>query len=84
MKKDVAFVLIPECQGSIETLKAKMASVPILVFHDWNKEFDVHVDATSVALGVVLAQRGEGYLDHLIAFSSWKFSFAKKKYTTTE
>ena len=39
-------------------LKAKMASAPILVFPDWNKEFHVHVDASSVALGVVLEQPG--------------------------
>ena len=84
MNKDVAFVWSPECQGRFDTLKAKMASTPILVFLDWNKEFHVHVDASSVALGVVLTQPSEGDLDHRIAFASRKFSFAKKNYTTTE
>ena len=55
LKKDNAFVWSPECQGSFDTLKAKMASTPILVFPDWNKEFHVHVDASSTTLGVVLA-----------------------------
>ena len=55
LKKDVAFELSHECQGSFDTLKAKMASAPILVFLDWNKEFHVHFDASFVALGVVLA-----------------------------
>ena len=55
LKKDVAFEWTPECQGSFNTLKAKMASSPILVFPDWNKEFHVHVDASSTALGVILA-----------------------------
>ena len=32
LKKDVAFAWSPECQGSFNTLKAKMASTPILVF----------------------------------------------------
>ena len=54
LKKDAAFEWTPECQGSFDTLKAKMASAPILVFPDWNKEFHVHVDASSIALGVVL------------------------------
>ena len=44
--------------------EAKMASAPILVFPDWNKEFHVHVDVSSTALGVVIAQLGEGDLDH--------------------
>ena len=61
-----------------------MTSVPILVFPDWNKEFHVHVDASSVALGVVLAQPSDGDLDHPIAFASWKLSFTEKNDTTTE
>ena len=55
LKKDVVFLWSLECQSSFDTLKAKMASAPILVFPDWNKEFHIHVDASSVALGVVLA-----------------------------
>ena len=61
-----------------------MASVPILIFPDCNKEFHVHVDASSVALGVVLVQPGEGDLDHLIAYASRKLSFSERNYTTTE
>ena len=30
----------------------------------------MHVDASSIALGVVLAQSGEGKIDHPIEFSS--------------
>ena len=70
LNKDVVFVWIQECQVIFEMLKTKMASKPILVFPDWNKEFHVHVDASSIALGVVLAQLGEGDLDLLIAFAS--------------
>ena len=84
LKKDAAFEWTPEFQGSFDTLKAKMASAPILVFPDWNKEFHVHVDAFSTALGVVLAQRGEGDLDHPIAYASRKLSFTERNYTTTE
>ena len=69
LKKDVVFIWSLECQGSFDMLKAKMDSTPILVFPDWNKEFHVDVYASSVVLGVVLVQPGEGYLDHPIAFS---------------
>ena len=54
LKKDTASEWTSECQGSFDTLKAKMASAPILVFPDWNKEFHVHVDASSIVLWVVL------------------------------
>ena len=84
LKKDVAFEWTQECQGSFDTLKAKMASAPILVFPDWNKEFHVHIDSSSNTLGVVLAQPGEGDLDHPIAYASRKLSFAERNYTMTE
>ena len=61
-----------------------MALTLILVFADWNKEFHIHVDASSVALGVVLAQPGYGDLDHPIYFGSQKLSFTENNYTTTE
>ena len=84
LKKDVAFEWTQECQGSFDTLKAKMASAPILVFPDWNKEFHVHIDASSTALGVILVQLGKGDLDHPIAYASRKLSFSEWNYTATE
>ena len=56
LKKDAAFIWSQECQSSFNTLKAKMDSKPILVFPNLNKEFHVHVDALSFALGVVIVQ----------------------------
>ena len=44
----------------------------------------MHVDASSIALGIVLAQSGEGNIDHPISFASRKLSTAEKNYTTTE
>jgi hypothetical protein len=41
-----------------------MVTAPILVFSDWSKEFHVHVDASSIELGVVQAQPGEGDINH--------------------
>ena len=61
-----------------------MVTVPILVFPDWKLSFHVHVDTSSIALGVISAQPGEGELDHPIAFASKKLSLAKRNYTTTE
>ena len=59
-------------------------TAPILVFPDWKKIFHVHIDASSIALGIILAQPGEGGRDHPIAFSSRKLSSVERNYTTTE
>jgi hypothetical protein len=84
LKKDSKFQWTEECQQSFDTLKQKMVTVPILVFPDWSKEFNVHVDASSITLGAVLAQPGAGDIDHPIAFASSKISTSEMNYTTTE
>jgi hypothetical protein len=61
-----------------------MVIVPILVFPNWRKEFHVHVDASSIALGATPTQLGEGDIDHSLAFSSKNLSTAKINYTTTK
>jgi hypothetical protein len=61
-----------------------MVTMPILVFPDWSKKFHVLVDASSIALGALLAQPGAKYIDHPLAFSSRKLSTTKINYTTTE
>ena len=60
-----------------------MVTMPILVFPDWKKIFHVHVDASSIALGIILAQPGEEGINHPIAFASRKLSSAERNYTTT-
>ena len=84
LKKDGSYEWTQECKGIFDTLKAKMAFVPILIFPDCDKEFHVHVDASSIVLGFILVQPGEGDLDHPIAYASRKLSFAEQNYTMTK
>ena len=84
MKKDVKFEWNDECQRSIDTMKNKMVATMILVFLHWTKEFHVHVDASLVALGDILAQPREGAIDLPITFASLKLSTAERNYTTME
>jgi hypothetical protein len=44
----------------------------------------VHVDVSSIAIGVALAQPGEGDIDHPIYFSSRKFYESENNYNTAE
>jgi hypothetical protein len=84
LKKDCQLKWSEECQQRFDTLKQKMVTAPILVFPDWSKEFHVHVNASSIALGVMLAQPGAGDIDHRLSFASRKLSTAEINYTTTE
>jgi hypothetical protein len=55
-----------------------------LIFPNWEIEFHVHVDASSITVGAILPQPGEGNMDHPIYFSNRKLSQAERNYTTTE
>lgn len=54
LKKDVTFCWDNEFQKSLDILKETMVTVLILMFLDWKKEFNVHVDASCITSGVVL------------------------------
>ena len=84
LKPDVKFEWTQECQRSLDILKEKMVTAPILVFPNWKVSFHVHVDASSTALGVILAQPGKGGLDHPISFASRKLSSTERNYTMIE
>lgn len=70
MKRDVTFCWNDDCMKSLDVLKGKLDSTPILVYPKWDVEFHVHVDVSCIALGVVLTQEGEEGVDHPIAFIS--------------
>jgi hypothetical protein len=84
LRKDTKFQWNDECQHGLDTLKEKMVTASILVFLDWEKTFHMHVDASTIALGAILVQPGEGDLDHPIAFASRKISESEKNYNTAE
>jgi hypothetical protein len=56
LRKDTKFQWNEDCQHSLHTLKEKMVTAPILVFLYWEKAFRVHVDASTIALGDIIAQ----------------------------
>lgn len=84
LKKNATYCWNEECNRSLEILKEKMASTPLLVFPKWDIEFHVHVDVSCIALGVVLTQPGAEGLDHPIAFTSRRLSKEKKNYSTND
>jgi hypothetical protein len=59
-------------------------STSILIFLDCTKVFHVNVNASSIALGIVLVKLGDNWVDNLIYYASKKFSNSKRNYTTME
>ena len=57
LKKNEPFNWSKECQTSFETMKDKLVSSPILAFPDFTKPFELHTDASGVAIGSALMQR---------------------------
>jgi hypothetical protein len=55
LRKDTKYQWNDECQHGLDTLKQNMVIAPILVFPNWGKNFHVHVDASVIALGAILA-----------------------------
>jgi len=55
-----------------------------VVHPNWDKQFHLHIDASSIALGVVLDQPRDTSVDHPVYFASLKLSTAEQNYTTTE
>jgi len=84
LKKEAKFLWYEDCQKGLDTLNKKLVIVSIFIFPYWNKEFHFHVDASSIALGVVLSQQGEGNIDHPISFASRNLLITKKNDTTLE
>ena len=82
--KSEVFQWTDDCRLALDTLKDNLATSPILVHPNWDKQFHVHIDAFGIALGAVLAQPREMTVDHPVYFASRKLSNAERNYTTME
>lgn len=70
------FKWTPGADRSFETLKQKVAELPVLALPDFTKVFQVDCDASGSPIGAVLSQEGRP-----IAFYSEKLKDAKKKFS---
>ena len=70
-QKDVKFHWSDQCHQAFEQLKIAIASEPILRQPNWEVIFHVHVDASGIALGSILAQP-DGKLDFPVVLCQQK------------
>jgi hypothetical protein len=83
-EKDVEFKWSQDYQESFEFLKKNLVEAPILKFRYWSRKFHVHVDASNVAVGLVLAQPYDDTMDHPNVYASQKLNKVERNYSTVE
>jgi len=67
------------CKEAFETLKGIVVKVPVLKVLDFDKDFEIHSDASDFAIGGILVQNGR-----LVAFESKKLSDTERRWQTHE
>ena len=55
LRAEIPYIWENECQQAFELLKRKLVETPILKFLDWSRKFHVHIDASALVVGSILA-----------------------------
>ena len=86
LKKDRKFEWTQNCQIAFEKLKEVLCHYPILKMPDFNRDFELAVDASDMAAGGVLLQEDSknGELKLPVAYFSRKFDKHQRNYSTIE
>lgn len=77
-KSELSLVWTPSCTKAFHILKQKLVSAPILVLPNWDKDFDVYVDASNLAIGIILSKKDDSQHDHPIYFASHQLNVVEK------
>ncbi|QRV81327.1 Transposon Tf2-1 polyprotein [Ceratobasidium sp. AG-Ba] len=81
-KKDTKFEWNQECQQALEEIKKRVSQDPVLIHPNPDKPFILETDASGIAIGAILSQRGDdGYL-HPVAYLSKSYNDAQRNYDT--
>ena len=82
LKKGVSFQWTKETAREFQDLKQAITGPGVMLFHtDWNTQFELHVDASKLGCGAMLAQEKGGIL-RPVRFASRAFTPAESHRTT--
>ena len=70
---------MPTQQSNFEQIKNKLRTAPILVLPDLHQPFEIEIDASDYALGVVITQSR-----HPVTFHFETFNDTVRRYSTYE
>src|ERR1700730_13170266 len=86
-KKDVPFLWTQECRSALDQLITQVTKDPVLYHPDPAKQYELFVDASTFALGAVLAQRDDDgklhavyYLSKALIAAEWNYTIADKEF----
>src|SRR5918912_4024639 len=71
-------------EKAFKLLKEKLIEAPVLIYPDFEKEFILYTDASTIALGAILHQKGDDGKEHVIAYENKTLSKAEQNYSITE
>lgn len=80
LKKDAPFAWGQEQEAAFKSLKQKLITAPILRQPDFTREFEIHTDASQIAIGAALFQRDDVGVPHAIGYFSRKLRNAESRY----
>jgi len=83
LKREVDFVWTDECEIALSNIKKALTSFPTLRMPDFNKPFKLYTDASSYAIGGILAQESNGF-EHVIYYISRILKPNERNYGVSE
>ena len=84
LQKNTKFVWSEKCNSAFEKIKAILLSSPVLSAPDFEKQFELYVDASDVGAGGVLMQKDSENVEHPVCYFSKKFNKHQRNYSTIE
>ena len=83
-KKNIHFKWDAECAQAYEKLKAIFTKYQVLASPNFDKPFELSVDASDIGVGAVLHQFNDKGIKHPVSYFSRKFNEAQCRYSTVE
>ena len=84
LKKNTPYVWSEDQHDAFERLKTCLTTPPILAYPKFEDPFILYTDASTFALGAILAQKGEKNREYVIAYASRTLNKHERNYGVTE
>jgi hypothetical protein len=70
LKKDIHYWWDEACEQSFQWMKISLTTLPILIVHDWTKEFHVRTNASNYVIEAILVQNPSDTINKPIYYAS--------------